>query len=163
MRKIFIASDHSGFALKELLVGYLQTQGHDVVDMGPVTLEDGDDYPVLINPCAEAVAQSEGIALGVVIGSSGEGEAMVANRIPSVRATVFYGEGRATASVDAEGSPATDGYDIVRVARMHNDANILSLGARFITEDQAKKAVDIFLSTAFSTNERHQRRVVELG
>ena len=163
MRKVFIASDHAGFALKQILIPYLQTLGHEVTDMGPETLEMDDDYPVLVTPCAEAVAQSEGIALGIVIGSSGQGEAMAANRIPTIRTAVFYGEGRAVSGVDAEGTPATDGYDIVRLARMHNDANVLSLGARFITEDQAKKAVETFLGTAFSTKERHQRRISELG
>jgi ribose 5-phosphate isomerase B len=163
MRKVFIASDHAGFALKQVVVGYLQELGHEVTDIGPAALEPGDDYPVLIYPCAEAVAQSEGIALGIIIGSSGQGEAMVANRVPTIRAAVFYGESHASGGVDAEGTPGTDGYDIVRLARMHNSANILSLGARFITEEQAKRAVEIFLTTAFSTNERHQRRVTELG
>ena len=163
MRKVFISSDHAGFALKQILIPYLQTLGHEVTDLGPATFEADDDYPMLIMPCAEAIAQSEGIALGIVIGSSGQGEAIAANRIPTVRAAVFYGEGKAVSGVDAEGTPATDGYDIVRLGRMHNDANVLSLGARFITEEQAKKAVEIFLNTPFSTKERHQRRISELG
>ena len=161
MRKIFVASDHAGFALKQILIPYLQAAGHEVTDMGPESLNLDDDYPELIMPCAHAVADSEGVALGIVIGSSGQGEAMVANRVPGIRATVFYGEGKGIECVDAEGAPAEDGYDIVRLSRMHNSANILSLGARFITEDQAKKAVDIFLATPFSTKERHQRRIAE--
>ncbi len=161
MRKIFIASDHAGFALKQILFQYLQSEGHDVTDMGPETLNEDDDYPELILPCAHAVAQSEGIALGIIIGSSGQGEAMVANRVPTIRAAVFYGEGKAVSCVDAEGTSAEDGFDIVRLARMHNSANMLSLGARFITEEQAKKAVAIFLATPFSTKERHQRRIAE--
>ena len=161
MRKIFIASDHAGFALKQILVQYLQSEGHDVTDMGPETLNEDDDYPELILPCAHAVAQSEGVALGRVIGSSGQGEAMVANRVPTIRAAVFYGEGKAVHTVDAEGTSAEDGFDIVRLARMHNSANMLSLGARFVTEEQAKKAVAVFLTTPFSTKERHQRRIAE--
>ena len=161
MRKIFIASDHAGFALKQILVQYLQSEGHDVTDMGPETLNEDDDYPELILPCAHAVAQSEGVALGIVIGSSGQGEAMVANRVPTIRAAVFYGEGKAVHTVDAEGTSAEDGFDIVRLARMHNSANMLSLGARFVTEEQAKKAVAVFLTTPFSTKERHQRRIAE--
>jgi ribose 5-phosphate isomerase B len=161
MRKVFIASDHAGFELKATLVPYLQSIECDVEDLGANELIPEDDYPVLIQPCAEAVASSEGIALGIVIGSSGQGEAMVANRTPGVRAAVFYGESHAPAVLDIEGTPAQDGYDIVRLARMHNDANILSLGARFLTEEQAKKAIDIFLHTPFSTKERHQRRMAE--
>ena len=161
MRKIFIAADHAGFALKQILVQYLQSEGHDVTDMGPETLNEDDDYPELILPCAHAVAQSEGVALGIVIGSSGQGEAMVANRVPTIRAAVFYGEGKAVHTVDAEGTSAEDGFDIVRLARMHNSANMLSLGARFVTEEQAKKAVAVFLTTPFSTKERHQRRIAE--
>ena len=161
MRKIVIASEHAGFALKQILVQYLQSEGHDVTDMGPETLNEDDDYPELILPCAHAVAQSEGVALGIVIGSSGQGEAMVANRVPTIRAAVFYGEGKAVHTVDAEGTSAEDGFDIVRLARMHNSANMLSLGARFVTEEQAKKAVAVFLTTPFSTKERHQRRIAE--
>ena len=161
MRKIFIASDHAGFALKQILVPHLISLGHDVADLGPDTLNPEDDYPELILPCATSVADSEGVALGIVIGSSGQGEAMVANRVPTIRAAVFYGEGKGIQTTDAEGTSAQDGYDIVRLARMHNDANVLSLGARFITEEQAKKAIELFLSTPFSTKERHQRRITE--
>jgi ribose 5-phosphate isomerase B len=161
MRKVFIASDHAGFALKQTLVAYLQESNYEVVDTGPASLEPDDDYPLLIAPCAQAVADSEGAALGIIIGSSGQGEAMVANRTSGIRAAVFYGGGKAAASVDIEGTPATDEFDIVRQARIHNCANILSLGARFIDEETAKKAVDIFLTTPFSTLERHQRRIAE--
>jgi ribose 5-phosphate isomerase B len=161
MRKVFIASDHAGFELKKALVPYLQSLGCEVEDFGASELDPEDDYPVLIQPCAEAVAASEGVALGIIIGSSGQGEAMVANRTLGIRAAVFYGESRASSVVDMEGTPAQDGYDIIRLARMHNSANILSLGARFISEEQAKKAVDLFLHTPFSTKERHQRRIAE--
>ncbi len=161
MRKIYISSDHAGFALKQVLVEHLKTLGHDVEDLGPSSYEPEDDYPLLITPCAEAVASSQGVALGIIIGSSGQGEAMVANRMPGIRAAVFYGEGKGLETVDVSGKPAQDGLDIVRLARMHNAANILSLGARFMSEDLAKKAVETFLSTAFSTEERHQRRIAE--
>ena len=161
MRKVFIASDHAGFELKAALIPYMESLQCEVEDLGAHEFDHEDDYPVLIAPCAEAVASSEGTALGIVIGSSGQGEAMVANRTPTIRAAVFYGESHAPAALDIEGTPAQDGYDIVRLARMHNGANVLSLGARFITVDQAKQAVDIFLHTPFSTKERHQRRIAE--
>jgi ribose 5-phosphate isomerase B len=161
MRKVFIASDHAGFALKQTLIPYIQSLNHEVEDLGANSFEPDDDYPLLIMPCAEAVVQSQGAALGIIIGSSGQGEAMVANRVPTIRAAVFYGEGKGTETVDVQGAPAQNGLDIVRMARMHNCANILSLGARFINEDLAKKAVEVFLSTPFSTEERHQRRIAE--
>jgi ribose 5-phosphate isomerase B len=171
MRKIFIATDHAGFRLKEALIPYIGTleggeQGrgegeqYEVVDIGAYELYSKDDYPLLIKPCAEAVASS-GSALGIIIGSSGQGEAMVANRVPHIRAAVFYGEVKAPSAIEEEGTQAEDGFDIVRLARKHNDANILSLGARFISEETAKKAVAVFLSTPFSTEERHQRRIAE--
>jgi ribose 5-phosphate isomerase B len=161
MRKIFIATDHAGYALKEALVPYIGTLGYEVEDLGAHEATPEDDYPLLIRPCAEAVASSKGSALGIIIGSSGQGEAMVANRTPEIRAAVFYGEICAPGSIDLEGTPSQDGFDIVRMARKHNGANILSLGARFISEETAKKAIEIFLSTSFSSEERHQRRITE--
>jgi ribose 5-phosphate isomerase B len=158
---VYLATDHAGFALKEHLVEFLTRKGYAVHDLGAPALDPNDDYPELIAPCAEAIVAAEGGALGIVIGSSGQGEAMVANRTKGIRATVFYGEAKAPDALDAEGTHGTDGYDIVRISRQHNDANILSLGARFITEAQAEEAVTVFLSTPFSTEERHQRRLLE--
>jgi ribose 5-phosphate isomerase B len=161
MRKIFIATDHAGYPLKEALVPYIGSLGYEVEDLGAHELSPEDDYPLLIKPCADAVAASNGSALGIIIGSSGQGEAMVANRVPYIRASVFYGEVKAPGNVEEEGTPATDGFDIVRLARKHNDANMLSLAARFMSEETAKKAVELFLSTPFSSEERHQRRITE--
>jgi ribose 5-phosphate isomerase B len=136
-------------------------KGYAVHDLGAPTLVPTDDYPDLVAPCVQAVMEAEGSALGIVLGSSGQGEAMVANRTKGIRAAVFYGEVKAPGEIELEGTQATDGYDIVRVARKHNDANILSLGARFITQVQAEEAVMLFLSTPFSGEERHQRRLLE--
>ncbi|MBU2330094.1 RpiB/LacA/LacB family sugar-phosphate isomerase, partial [Patescibacteria group bacterium] len=102
-------------------------------------------------------------SLGIVIGGSGQGEAMAANRVSGVRAALFYGQAHATGPIDALGAPALDGYDIIRLAREHNNANILSLAARFITLDDAKEAVRIFLSAGFTADERHVRRIQKLG
>jgi ribose 5-phosphate isomerase B len=144
--KVFLASDHAGFELKKGLIEFLRADGHDVEDMGPYTLNPADDYPDFIRPLAEKVAQNKG-NFGIIIGGSGEGEAMVANRIPGVRAAVYYGKNT----------------ELLTVSREHNDANVLSLGARFISEDDAKKAVQYWMATPFSNEERHIRRIKKLG
>ena len=150
--KIYIGTDHAGFELKETLKEYLPKLGlgYEVVDMGADNLNPEDDYPDFVMPVAEAVAQEEGV-MGVVIGGSGQGEAMCANRVAGVRALVFYGQ------EDNEVSPDT--FEIVKLAREHNDANVLSIGARFVSTDEAKFAVEMFLKTDFSGDERHKRRI----
>lgn len=158
MPNVFIAADHAGFALKESLKPYLVAGGYKVEDLGAHELDEHDDYPDYISPCARHVAGEVG-SFGIVIGSSGHGEAMVANRVPGVRAATFYGPATPPGPIEAEGTLSTDGCDIVRVARKHNDANVLSLGARFITPEQAREAVMVFLTSPFSEEERHARRI----
>ncbi len=142
MAKVYIASDHAGFELKSQLIPYIGSLGHEVEDMGAHELDPEDDYPNFITPCAHAVAEEQG-TMGVIIGGSGQGEAMAANRVAGIRAAVFYG------------GP----LDIPTLAREHNDANILSLGARFLDESEARDAVRIFLGTPFSEDPRHIRRI----
>ena len=156
--KIYLAGDHAGFRLKSALLEHLPMLGHDVEDMGPLTLEPEDDYPDYVTPLALKIV-SEPEAIGIVLAGSGQGEAMCANRIHGARAAVFYGK-LPVGALDAEGGHSADGYDIVRLARKHNNANILSLGARFVSPEEADEAVRIFLSTAFdTTTERHARRL----
>lgn len=143
--KIFIGTDHAGFELKEALVLFLKTLGHDVEDMGAHTFEALDDYPDFIRPAAEAVAVNPD-SRGIILGGSGQGEAMCANRVKGVRAAVYYG----------------GAVDIVILSREHNNANILSLGARFIEEDEAKEVVRVWLETPFSTDEKHARRIKKI-
>ncbi len=158
--KIYIASDHAGFELKEKLEEYLPKLGlgYELIDMGPGTHNPEDDYPDYIVPLAQKVAEEEG-SMGVIIGGSGEGEAMCANRVRGVRATVFYGQEAPKKEIDAKGAMSADTFEIVKLAREHDNANIISLGARFVTEDEAKFAVELFLSTKFSGEERHLRRI----
>lgn len=141
MSKLYLASDHAGYELKRALVPYIGSLGHEVVDMGPDTFDPEDDYPDFITPCAQRVVEEK--AVGVVIGGSGQGEAMAANRVMGARAALYYGKD----------------LDIVRLAREHNDANILSLGARFLSTDEAMEAVRAFLETPFGGEERHVRRL----
>ena len=153
MPKVYLASDHAGYALKEALVPYIGTLGYEVEDMGAHTLDEGDDYPDFITPCAQRVASETG-SFGIILGASGQGEAMAANRVAGVRAAVFYG-GPSSAQQDAAGNTLS----LIASVRTHNDANILSLGARFVTEVEAKDAVSAFLTTPFSGEARHTRRI----
>ena len=156
--KIYLGSDHAGFELKEKLKTYLVGLGYEMEDKGAFTLNKDDDYPDFILPVAEAVSiDSE--SKGIVLGMSGQGEAMCANRIPGVRAVVFYGPKEPIQPVDVTGRQSSDPFEIIKLAREHNNANVLSIGARFVTEDEAKFAIELFLSTKFSEDERHIRRL----
>lgn len=143
--KVFIASDHAGFELKAVLSQMLLSDGHDVVDCGPAEYAPSDDYPLTIKKVPEMLTQDPE-AFGIVIGGSGEGEAMECNRYKGVRAVVYYG-----------GS-----IEIVRLSREHNNANVLSLAARFLNQIEAQNAVREWLATPFSGDERHVRRIAEL-
>ena len=140
--KIYLGADHAGFELKEKLTPFLKELGYEVEDFGAHALEALDDYPDFIRPAAEAVAGNPG-SRGIILGGSGQGEAMCANRTPGVRAAVYYG----------------GAVDIVVLSREHNDANILSLGARFIEVEEAKEVARLWLETPFSGDERHMRRI----
>lgn len=154
---IFLASDHAGFSLKETLKPFLDSLGHEVVDCGAYQHDDSDDYPDMILPCAKKVAEHPG-SFGIIFGASGQGEAITANRVPGIRAVVYYGD-VSTTQKDTGGKE----LGLIASTREHNDANILSLGARFITEEEAQRAIVEFLSTAFSGDERHMRRIQKLG
>lgn len=147
--KIFIGSDHAGFELKEKLVSFLRELDHEVEDKGAFTLDPQDDYPDFVKPVAEAVSQDSD-SRGIVLGGSGQGEAICANKFKNVRAMTYY-------------APSRGEGDIITVSRSHNDSNVLSLGARFLSEDEAKNAVKLWLKTPFSGDERHIRRIAKLG
>tara|TARA_B100000745_G_scaffold285463_1_gene220728 strand:+ start:1740 stop:2261 length:522 start_codon:yes stop_codon:yes gene_type:complete len=143
---VYFGTDHAGFELKEMLVWYVRDElGYDVVDCGAKVYDKDDDYPEFIAKAAQAVAQQP-TNRGIILGGSGQGEAMVANRFLGVRATVYYG-----------GTP-----EIISLSREHNDANVLSLGARFVSEDEAKEVVKTWLAKEFSGDERHIRRIKKI-
>jgi len=161
MTKIAVTTDHAGFdALKELKV-FIVSLGYECVDFGSDSFDQDDDYPDFMFPAALAVAAGE-CAVGIILGGSGQGEAMAANRVKGVRCAVFYSPAKAKTAVDAKGTMSDDPYEILKLSRQHNHANVLSLSTRFLTLDEMKQAVQIWLSTPYSNEERHVRRVRKL-
>lgn len=156
--KIYIASDHTGFELKKAMIGHLESKDYEVEDCGAYKLDPGDDYPDFIYPCAKKVGENPG-TFGILIGGSGQGEAFCANKAKGVRAVLFYGPATPKSAVDVTGRVSDDPLEIVRLTREHNNANVLSLGARFLSVDEAKEVVDLWLATKFDTLSRHLRRL----
>lgn len=157
--KIFLGTDHAGFELKERLVPYLKNLGFEVYDKGAYEYNDDDDYPDFIIPVAKEVSADPKDSRGIIIGGSGQGEAMAASRFPGIRAVVYYGE--SASMLNGEKDSALN--NIIKLSREHNDSNILSLGARFITEEEAKIAVKVWLETDFSGDEKHARRIEKIN
>ena len=142
--KIHLATDHAGLELKEKVKLYLSDLNYEVIDHGAYEYDALDDYPDFIFPCANAVS-NDPESKGIILGGSGQGEAMAANRVKGVRAAVFY-----------------NGPDeIIKLSRQHNNANILSLGARFMSEEEMYKIIELWLSIDFESG-RHQRRIEKL-
>ncbi len=156
--KILLATDHAGFAHKEVLRDFLLAKGYEVQDMSPEYIE-GDDYPDQIAPAAQVVSDDPENTKAIIFGGSGQGEAMVANRYTNVRAMAFYGGRLPVSEIEEEGEKTEDQYDIVRLSRLHNNANVLSIGVRFVTVAEMKEVVTIWLETEFETGERHLRRI----
>ena len=138
--RIHIGSDHAGLEFKNRIVEHLQSQGHDVTDHGPHTFDPLDDYPVFCIPAAEAVAKDHG-SFGIVLGGSGNGEQMAANKVKGIRAALVWS------------------VETAKLAREHNDANVISLGGRMHDEAYCLQLVDTFLNTPFTGDERHVRRI----
>ena len=154
---VYFATDHAGYELKEVLVTFVRdTLGFEVVDCGANHYDVDDDFPDYIAKAAAAVSKRP-TQRAIILGGSGQGEAMVANRFRGVRATVFYGEPHAN-QTDASGKELS----IVESSRLHNDANVLSLGARFLTEKEAIDAVALWLSIDFAGEDRHVRRIKKI-
>jgi ribose 5-phosphate isomerase B len=142
--KIFLASDHAGFELKKYIKDNLIKLNYEVEDCGAWELDPLDDYPDFIIPAAIKVASNLN-SKGIILGGSGQGEAIAANRIKGIRAAVYYG------------GP----IEIVGLSRMHNNANILSLGARFVPQDQILNVINVWLSESFEGG-RHEKRIKKL-
>lgn len=159
---LYIASDHAGFQLKEKIKDYLKAQGKELEDCGAYQFDPNDDYPDFISKAAAGVSQDPQNNKAIILGRSGEAEMMVANKFKGVRAALFYTPVKPQEAADITGRVSSDDYEIVRLTREHNNANVLSLGASFLTEDQAKKAIEIFLNFPFPGDERHVRRLKKL-
>jgi ribose 5-phosphate isomerase B len=142
--RVYLGSDHAGFELKGRLVEHLKQAGHDPVDCGAHTFDAEDDYPP---PCIAAAARAAADpgSLCIVIGGSGNGEQIAANKVRGTRAALVWSD------------------ETARLAREHNDANVMSIGARNHTDDEAVRFVDVFLATPFSQGERHKRRIAMLS
>ena len=143
--KIYIASDHAGFEMKRELIPFLLEQKYEVEDCGPKEYNHDDDYPDYVSVVAKKVSNDR-TTMGIVIGRNGQGEAIVANRFSGVRCAVFYGGPK----------------HMLTLSREHDDANILSLGANFLTIQEAKASAELWLRTNFSGEERHVRRIKKI-
>ena len=142
--RVYLGPDHAGFELKARLIDWLTSAGHEPVDCGPHAYVADDDYPPYVMAAAHGVATDPG-SLGIVIGGSGNGEQIASNKIPGIRAALAFSD------------------ETAQLARQHNDANVLSLGARMYSEDEAVGFAKVFLSTPFSTEPRHARRLAEIA
>lgn len=148
--KIYIGTDHAGYEMKNKLIPFIKNLGYEVVDCGAYINDPKDDDPNFVSAVARAVALNPEHIKGIILGGSGQGEAIVANRFPNVRAIVFYGKPGIFSKLD-----------VIRLGREHNDSNVLSLGARFLSLRSAEKAVKSWLEIPFSKAERHIRRIKE--
>jgi ribose 5-phosphate isomerase B len=142
--RVYVGSDHAGFELKQHLVSHLKASGHDVVDVGPFSYDPEDDYPPYCLATAAKVVADQG-SLGVVIGGSGNGEQIAANKVKGVRAALAWN------------------VETAQLTRLHNDANVVGIGARMHSVEDATTIVDAFLGTEFSGEERHARRIAILA
>lgn len=156
--KIFLASDHAGFDLKEKVKTYLQNKGYEIEDCGAYELNIDDDYPDFIGKASEGVSKNPQ-SRGIIFGGSGQAEAMVANKFPNVRCALFYAPSVPVLPADITGRISTDPFEMIRLTREHNDANMLSLGARFLKEEEVFKIVNMWIGTPFSNDARHVRRL----
>ncbi len=144
--KIFLATDHAGFELKEEIKKFLQKEGYKAEDQGAYSYNQEDDYPDFIFKAAKKVSETPN-SKGIIFGGSGQGEAITANKVKGIRAAVYYGHAK----------------EIITLSRMHNDANMLSFGARFVSKKDAVDAVKLWLSTSFTNEERHKRRIAKIS
>jgi len=144
-KTIHLATDHAGLELKDFIKKYLTELGLLIVDHGPSELVADDDYPDYVIPAVEAAVKSGELA--IVLGGSGQGEAIAANKVVGARAVVYYG-----------GSE-----EILRLSRQHNNANVLSLGARFLTHDEVVNAIKVWLASDYTNDNRHVRRLEKIA
>lgn len=159
--KIYLATDHAGFQLKEIVKEELLGQDYEVEDCGAVSFNKYDDYPDFVSVAAKQISKFP-FDRAIIFGGNGQAEAFLANKYPFVKAVVFYGTKTPIAPVDVHSRISEDPYEMIRLVREHDNANILSLGARFVSEEEALEAVRLFLATPFPEDERHMRRLKQV-
>ena len=148
--KIYIGSDHAGFKIKQKIIPWLKKRGYEIFDCGAFQYDEYDDYPDFIAPVAKAVSMNPEHVRGIIFGGSGQGEAIVANRFPHVRAIVYYGKSRFSFK------------DIIKLGREHNNSNVISIGARFVSLSATKIAIEKWLTVHFTWADRHVRRIKKI-
>ena len=144
LMRIHIGSDHAGLDFKNELITHLVMNGHDVTDHGPYEFDALDDYPDFCIPCAEAVSKDP-TSVGIVLGGSGNGEQIAANKVKGIRAALVWS------------------LETAKLAREHNNANVISVGQRQHTAQEVKDFIDLFLATKFPGDERHERRIQKIS
>lgn len=147
LKNIHLAADHAGFAHKEEILNWLQSSIYRVIDHGAFSNQPLDDFPDFIVPAVQSVSRSVSDSCAIVFGGSGQGEAMAANRFPKIRATVYYG----------------GNTEIISLSRKHNDANVLAIGARFVSVEETKKIITSWLSVPVDSDEKYHRRNLKLS
>ena len=158
---IYLASDHTGLEIKGKVKDFLKGEEYEVEDCGAYEYDKDDDYPDFISKAAEAISKNPNDK-AVIFGGSGQGEAITANKFPGVRAAVFYGPVVLAKAADITGRESSDPYEMIRLTREHNDANILSIGIRFLEDQEILKVVKLWLEAPFTNEERHLRRIEKI-
>lgn len=158
---IALSTDHAGYERMKKLKNGLELAGYICKDFGPTQFDVDDDYPDFIRPAAKSILSGECEA-GIVFGGSGQGEAMVANRLPGIRCSVWYGPSVPLEAVDTSGTISNDPYEILKLSKEHNDANMLSIAGRFVSDAEALKVSILWLNQTFRGEQRHQRRIAKL-
>ena len=160
---IYLATDHAGFELKEKVKDFLNKEGYQVKDCGAFEYNKDDDYPDFISKAAEKVSSDPENSKAIIFGRSGQAEAMVANKYKGVRAALFYTPAVPIGAADVTGRISNDPFEMIRLTREHNNANVLSLGAAFLKPEDALKVVKLWLDAPFTNEERHVRRIEKIS
>ena len=157
--KIYLGTDHAGFELKEKIKSHLSEKGLKVEDCGAFEFDENDDYPDFISKAAETISKDPENSRGIIFGGSGQAEMILANKFKGVRCALFYSAAVPVRAADVTGRMSTDPYEMIRLTREHNNSNMLSIGARFVTDEEAIKITKLWLEAPFPGDERHIRRI----
>jgi ribose 5-phosphate isomerase B len=160
--KIYLGADHAGFGLKEKIKLFLLEKSYDVEDCGAFEFNKDDDYPDFVSKVSEKVSSDPENSRGIIFGGSGQAEMMLANKFKNIRCALFYSPAIPTSTIDATGTQSVDPYEIVKLTRTHNNANMLSIGVRFLKLEEAVNAINLWLETPFGNDERHVRRIEKI-